>query len=141
MPVRDYILRLHQGVNKLQPVPAPCISRCLDTLSAIGGVPDNVRPLVVNVADLCRYRMPCEDGLRQRPVTHNFCRARRRSVMTQPLPDCVGLQHERTAIVYIDHPLIAGCGDDDETLLPVLPVKRRLPDGRKKKAALCFGDK
>lgn len=53
--------------------------------------------------------------------------------MTQPLPDRVGLQHERTAIVYIYHPLIAACGDDDETLLPVLPVKRRLPDGRKKK--------
>lgn len=87
----------------------------------------------MNVADLCRYRMPYEDGFRQRAVTHNFCCARRRSVMIQLFPDRVGLQHERTAIVYIYHPLIAGCGDDDDTLLPVLPVKRRLTDDRKKK--------
>ena len=85
----------------------------------------------MNLADLCRYRMPGKVGFRQRAVMRNFGCARRRGFLTQPFADRARLKVKRAAIVYVPHALIACSGDDDKTLLPAFPIKRRLPDGQK----------
>lgn len=107
--------------------------QCLSDLrlSACISFTHKLRPLIMNIATFavtgCQEK--ADSG---RALVRAISVARRRSIMTQPLPNRVCSQHKWTAVMYVYHALIAGRGDDNEAFPPVLPIEGRLSDGRKK---------